>query len=170
MNSPTGRDTHRQAAPEHVSAAVLTISDTRTPETDTGGAYLETELKNAGHTILGRAIVKDDSAAIRAQLEAWLAQEVQVIITTGGTGIAKRDNTIPVVESLAEKNLPGFGEIFRMLSYKEVGAAAILSRATAVMSKKSLVFALPGSLNAVQTAWQGILRDELSHLVWEILR
>jgi molybdenum cofactor biosynthesis protein B len=101
----------------------------------------------------------------------WLErQDIQVIITTGGTGIARRDNTIQTIESLLEKPMPGFGEIFRMLSYQEVRGAAILSRALGGMARKSLIFALPGSLNAVQTGWNGILRDELSHLVWETIR
>jgi molybdopterin adenylyltransferase len=164
---------HRAESPRHVRAAVLTISDTRTPDTDSSGAYLKAQLESAGHAVLGYAIVRDDPNAIRAQLEAWLERdEVQVILTTGGTGIAKRDNTVPVIESLLEVTLPGFGEVFRALSYQQVGAAAILSRATGGLARgrRSLLFALPGSLNAVQTAWDGIFAAELAHLVYETVR
>jgi molybdopterin adenylyltransferase len=164
---------HRAEAPRHVRAAVLTISDTRTPDTDSSGAYLKAQLEAAGHSVLGYVIVHDDPDAIRTQLETWLeAGEVQVILTTGGTGIAKRDNTVPVIESLLEVTLPGFGEVFRSLSYQQVGAAAILSRATGGLARgrRSLLFALPGSLNAVQTAWEGIFAAELAHLVYETVR
>jgi molybdenum cofactor biosynthesis protein B len=167
----TGTPQHRELAPTTVTAAVLTISDTRTLNTDTAGSFLVSELEGKGHRVLDRRIVKDDAEAIRATLMTWLErQDIQVIITTGGTGIARRDNTIQTIESLLEKPMPGFGEIFRMLSYQEVRGAAILSRALGGMARKSLIFALPGSLNAVQTGWNGILRDELSHLVWETIR
>jgi molybdopterin adenylyltransferase len=164
---------HREAAPKHINAAVLTISDTRSSETDSSGSYLKTQLEAAGHSVVGYVIVKDDSDAIRAQLEMWLhAGTAQVILTTGGTGIAKRDNTVPVIESLLEVTLPGFGELFRSLSYAEVGAAAMLSRAVGglALGRQCLLFALPGSLNAVQTAWQGIFQTELAHLVFETVR
>jgi molybdopterin adenylyltransferase len=165
---------HRQAAEtNHVRAAILTISDTRSLETDSSGAFLQTALLEAGHLVLERCVVRDDPEAIRAQLEGWLAAgSAQIILTTGGTGITKRDNTIPVIESLLEKPMPGFGELFRMLSYQEVGAAAMLSRATGGLAHggKCLIFAMPGSLNAVQTAWNGIFAKELAHLVYEVVR
>jgi molybdopterin adenylyltransferase len=163
---------HKQLAPKSVSAAVLTISDSRNRDNDLSGGYLCQSLQAAGHRLADYRIVKDDSAAIREQLLAWIATtpRIQVILTTGGTGIAKRDNTIEVVNALIEKPLPGFGEIFRMLSYQEVGGAAILSRASAGMAAQSLIFALPGSLNAVETAWKGILGAELAHLVYETVR
>ncbi len=164
---------HREAAPKSVRIAILTISDTRSFDTDSSGTFLQDAALQAGHTVVARALVQDDPDAIRTQLEAWLtAGEAQFIITTGGTGIAKRDNTVPVIESLLETPLPGFGEIFRMLSYREVGAAAILSRATGGLArgKHALLFAVPGSLNAVQTAWNGIFKDELAHLVYETVR
>jgi molybdopterin adenylyltransferase len=167
------RSPHVSEAPRSVRAAVLTISDTRTFDTDSSGAYLTAQLLSAGHSVTGYAIVKDDPDAIRAQLEAWLeAGAAQVILTTGGTGIAKRDNTVPVVESLLEVTLPGFGEVFRALSYQQVGAASILSRALGGLAKgrRCLLFALPGSLNAVQTAWEGIFKLELAHLVHETVR
>jgi molybdopterin adenylyltransferase len=164
---------HRDEAPSRVRLAILTISDTRTLETDSSGAFLQTAATESGHEVVARALVKDDPEAIRAQLEAWLeARQAQCIITTGGTGIAKRDNTVPVIESLLETPLPGFGEVFRALSYQEVGAAAILSRATGglALGKHALLFAVPGSLNAVQTAWDGIFKHELAHLVFETVR
>jgi molybdopterin adenylyltransferase len=163
---------HKQQAPASVRAAVLTISDSRTPETDQSGGYLRQSLLAAGHEVADYRLVKDDGAAIRDQLLAWIATtpRIQVILTTGGTGIAKRDNTIEVVTALLDKPLPGFGEVFRMLSYQEVRGAAILSRATAGMAAQSLIFAMPGSLNAVETAWKGILGQELAHLVYETVR
>ena len=164
---------HRAAAPQSVRVCVLTISDTRSADDDSSGAYLKAQLGAAGHVVAGYQIVKDDPAAIRAVLELWLeGRSAQVILTTGGTGIAKRDNTVPVIESLLEITLPGFGELFRQLSYPQVGAAALLSRAVGglALGRECLLFALPGSLNAVQTAWQGIFKDELAHLVFETVR
>lgn len=164
---------HREAAPQSVTACVLTISDTRTALDDSSGAFLRAELEAAGHVVTGYQIVKDDPEAIRAALNKWLeGRTAQVILTTGGTGIAKRDNTVPVIESLLEVTLPGFGELFRQLSYPQVGAAAMLSRAVGglAIGRGCLLFALPGSLNAVETAWQGIFKDELAHLVFETVR
>jgi molybdopterin adenylyltransferase len=163
---------HRQAADQQIRAAILTISDTRSLETDSSGAFLETALLESGHLVFERCVVKDDPEAILTQLQSWLSGNTQVIFTTGGTGITKRDNTIPVIESLLEKPLPGFGELFRMLSYQEVGAAAMLSRATGGLARGGgcLIFAMPGSLNAVQTAWRGVFAKELAHLVYEVVR
>jgi molybdenum cofactor biosynthesis protein B len=164
---------HRDHAPRTVRACVLTISDTRTVDDDVSGAYLKSQLEAAGHTVLEYVIVKDDPDAIRATLESWLARcDAQVILTTGGTGIARRDNTVPVIEDLLEVRLSGFGELFRHLSYPQVGAAAMLSRAVGGLARgrRCLIFALPGSLNAVQTAWTGIFQAELPHLVFETVR
>ena len=149
--------------------ALLTISDTRTLETDESGQFLERVLQEAGHQVLSRVVVKDDAAQIRACLLERMGT-VQVIISSGGTGIAGRDVTIPVVESLITKPMPGFGELFRMLSYPQVGAAAMLSRAVGGLAGNTLIFALPGSLNAVETAWKGLLESELPHLVYEVFR
>lgn len=158
---------HRHQAPKHVRAAVLTVSDTRTPETDASGAYLLGELAAAGHELSGYQIVRDEEGEIRAAL-ALLLPISQVVISTGGTGIAGRDVTVPVVAGLIHKPLPGFGELFRMLSYAEVGGAAMLSRAVGGMTREgALLFALPGSLNAVRTAWDKLLGRELAHLVYE---
>jgi len=160
---------HRAAAPRVVRAAVLTVSDTRTEATDTSGQYLLAELRAAGHEVVGTRIVKDDALEIRAALTE-LMRDADVVISSGGTGITGRDVTVGVVESLLSKPLPGFGELFRMLSYREVGGAAMLSRAAGGLAGHTLLFALPGSLNAVQTAWVGLLRDELGHLVFEVAR
>jgi molybdopterin adenylyltransferase len=113
----SGRAEHRAAGPERVRVAVLTISDTRTLETDTSGDYLATALANAGHLLVERRIVRDDPEAIRDALESLLQGPAQVVISSGGTGIAGRDHTVPIAESLILKPLPGFGELFRMLSY-----------------------------------------------------
>ena len=169
-SAASGRAQHRAAGPERVRVAVLTISDTRSRDDDTSGDYLEGALREAGHVLVARDLVRDEPAAIRAALERLLSGEAEVVLSTGGTGIAGRDHTVPIVEDLLEKPLPGFGELFRMLSYAQVGPAAMLSRATGGVARRRLIFALPGSKNAVQTAWEGLLRDELPHLVFELTR
>ena len=163
------RDEHDAAAPRSVRVALLTISDTRTFETDESGLWLAQAVVQAGHTLLERCLVIDDAHEIKARLLETMTY-AQVIISSGGTGIAGRDVTIPVVESLITKPMPGFGELFRMLSYAEVGAAAMLSRAVGGLAGNTLIFALPGSLNAVQTAWKGLLESELPHMVYEVFR
>ncbi|MFK7601753.1 molybdopterin-binding protein [Deinococcus sp. SM5_A1] len=160
---------HRAAAPQSVKMAVLTISDTRMPETDTSGQYLLAELKAAGHTVAHYRVVRDDALDIRTALVQFL-REATVVLTTGGTGLTGRDVTVPVVESMITKPIPGFGELFRMLSYREVGGAAMLSRALGGLCRGSAIFAMPGSLNAVKTAWEGILKGEIGHLAFEIER
>lgn len=168
---------HRARAPEQVAVALITVSDSRTLETDKSGQYLEHMLTTAGHHVSGRHVVPDERDALHAALVS-AAAPAQVIITSGGTGIAGRDITIPLIEQLLTKPLPGFGELFRMLSYEEVGAAAMLSRATAGLARIQhegtehtvLLFALPGSTNAVKTAWTKLLADELPHLVLEMTK
>lgn len=166
----SGRDIHRAAGPQSVSIALITISDTRTSQTDSSGDYLEQTITEAGHRIVERMIVRDEPQQIREAFVRLLAGEAQLIISSGGTGIAGRDYTVPIVESLIVKPMPGFGELFRMLSYQEVGAAAMLSRAVGGLAQGALLFALPGSSNAVKTAWEKLLRDELGHLVFEVFR
>ena len=166
----SGRDDHRAAAPEAVTIALVTISDTRTTETDASGDWLEAAALRAGHRVVERRIVKDDPDAIRRALVELLGGPADVVLSSGGTGIAGRDHTVPVVESLIVKPLPGFGELFRMVSYDEVGAAAMLSRALGGVAAGALLFALPGSSNAVATAWDKLLGPELEHLVFEMLR
>ncbi|MFG0328380.1 MAG: molybdenum cofactor biosynthesis protein B [Phycisphaerales bacterium] len=167
---------HRaEAAGDAVGCAVLTISDTRTAETDKGGPLIRRLLEEAGHAVVDHAICRDEPAAISAQLDRWLAHlEVQAILTTGGTGIAKRDGTIRIVEDKLSVKLDGFGELFRMLSYDEVGAAAMLSRAVGGLVAQeddnggdTFIFAMPGSTNAIETAMRKLIAPELSHLVWE---
>jgi molybdopterin adenylyltransferase len=160
---------HRESAPEHVRLAVLTISDTRTPENDTGGDTIEELMRDAGHEIVARRIVKDDAARIRTEIVNLLARpDADAVITTGGTGISARDTTYEVVDRMIEKKLDGFGEIFRALSFEEIGAAAILSRAVAGTVGTKLVACLPGSRNAVRLAVEKLLVPEISHVIFEL--
>jgi molybdenum cofactor biosynthesis protein B len=160
---------HREASPEGIRVAVLTISDTRTLETDTGGNIIAESMRAAGHKVVSRGIVKDDAPRIKEVLEGLLADEgVDAIITTGGTGVSARDTTYEVVSRLIDKKLDGFGEIFRILSYEEVGAAAILSRAVAGAAGTKFVACLPGSTNAVRLATEKLLVPEISHVVFEL--
>ena len=160
---------HRDSAPDTVRVAVLTISDTRTPQTDTGGDTIEELMHGAGHEVVERGIVGDDATRIRTELLDLLARsDVDAVITTGGTGISARDATYEVVDRMLEKRLDGFGEIFRMLSYEEVGAAAVLSRAVAGAVGDKLVACLPGSRNAVRLAVEKLLVPEIAHVVFEL--
>jgi molybdenum cofactor biosynthesis protein B len=160
---------HREASPERVRVAVLTISDTRTPETDTGGNAIVELMREAGHEIPHREIVEDDAPRIEMVLQKFLAEaSLDAVITTGGTGISARDTTYEVVSRLIDKKLDGFGELFRMLSYEEIGAAAILSRAVAGASGSKFVACLPGSTNAVRLAMEKLLLPEIPHVVFEL--
>jgi molybdenum cofactor biosynthesis protein B len=160
---------HREAAPETVRVAVLTISDTRTPETDTGGDTIEEFMRGAGHEVIKREIVRDEASRIRTKLVDLLARsDVDAVVTTGGTGISARDTTYEVVDRMLERKLDGFGEIFRMLSYEEIGAAAFLSRALAGAVGTKFVACLPGSQAAVRLAMEKLLVPEISHVVFEL--
>ncbi len=160
---------HREASPETVRVAVLTISDTRNPETDTGGNAIVESLGEAGHEVARREIVRDDAPKIKEVLERLLSSaEVDAIITTGGTGISARDTTYEVVSRLIDKKLDGFGELFRMLSYEEIGAAAMLSRAVAGAAGTKFLVCLPGSRNAVRLAMEKLLIPEMPHVVFEL--
>jgi molybdenum cofactor biosynthesis protein B len=160
---------HRAAAAgQSARFAVLTVSDTRTLETDTGGNAIAEALTGAGHRLVDRALVRDEPAEIDARLRSWLVGGgLDVIVTTGGTGISSRDTTIEIVERVLTKPLPGFGELFRYLSYPEVGSAALLSRATGGLAGETLLFSLPGSPAAVRLALEKLLVPELPHLIWE---
>jgi molybdopterin adenylyltransferase len=159
---------HREAAPKVVCACIITVSDSRTPETDTGGALVAELLLARGHSVASREIVRDEPAAIQAALRAALGQEgVGAIILTGGTGIAPRDVTPESVEPVLERIIPGFGELFRMLSFEEIGSAALLSRALAGLSCGRVVFVLPGSRGAVRLAMERLILPELGHLTAE---
>ena len=162
---------HKATSPASVRCFVLTISDTRTPATDTSGIAIAELLEANGHEVAGRAIVRDDPEAIRAALQEQLDEAApQVIITTGGTGITSRDSTYDVVCNLLEKRLEGFGELFRMLSYQEIGPSAMLSRACAGTAHGKIIVSLPGSENAVRLGMNKLLLPELGHLVRELSR
>jgi molybdopterin adenylyltransferase len=160
---------HKELAPETVRVAILTISDTRTPESDTGGDVAEELLEGAGQVVVERRIVRDEVSGIRNNLIDLLARsDVDAVVATGGTGISARDTTYEVVERMVEKRLDGFGEIFRMLSYEEIGSAAMMSRALAGSVGSKFVASLPGSRNAVRLAVEKLLVPELSHIVFEL--
>jgi len=162
---------HKQNAPLSVRCFIVTVSDTRTEETDTSGRAIADLLEHAGHQVAGRVVVKDDAAVVRSAVERQLASsDVDVIISTGGTGIAARDTTFEAIDALLEKRLPGFGELFRMLSYEEIGASAMMSRATAGISARHIVVALPGSEAAVRLAMEKLLLPEIGHLVQQARR
>jgi molybdenum cofactor biosynthesis protein B len=162
---------HRQHAPLVVRCFVLTVSDTRTEATDTGGRAVADLLAGAGHHVIGRAIVKDDALDVRSIVEQQIASpEVDAVITTGGTGITSRDTTYEAIDGLLEKRLDGFGELFRMLSYHQIGAAAMMSRATAGLARGHIVIALPGSEAAVRLAMEQLVLPELGHMVQQARR
>ncbi|MCI0545661.1 MAG: molybdenum cofactor biosynthesis protein MoaB [Candidatus Rokubacteria bacterium] len=162
---------HRSHAPRTVGCFVLTISDSKTPETDTSGRLIRELVEAAGHTVSGHGIVKDEPAQVTAVIRKGSADPaVQVFILTGGTGITSRDSTFETVEALLEKRLTGFGELFRMLSYQEIGAAAMLSRAQAGVVSRRIVFSLPGSPNACRLALEKLILPELGHLIREVGR
>lgn len=162
---------HRAHAPERVGCFVITVSDTKTAATDTSGALIRGLLGAAGHSVAGSAIVRDEPADVaRLVREAAARGDVQVVILTGGTGITSRDSTFEAVEGLLDKRLPGFGELFRALSYQEVGAAAMLSRAQMGVHARRVVVSLPGSPSACRLALEKLLIPELGHLVRELSR
>ena len=170
-NAPRSDLEHKASAPASVGCYVLTVSDTRTEATDTGGRAAADLLAAAGHRIAGRTIVKDDAEQVRDTIERQLANpDVQVIITTGGTGISSRDTTYEAVCALLWKKLDGFGELFRVLSYEQIGSAAMLSRAVAGTIAGRIVIALPGSEAAVRLALEKLVIPELGHLVREASR
>jgi len=158
---------HKSSAPQSVRCFVVTVSDTRTIETDTSGRAIADLLVAAGHEVAGRTIVKDDPDILRGTIERQLvaAEDVQVIITTGGTGITSRDSTYEAVDALLQKRLDGFGELFRMLSFEQIGPAAMMSRACAGLVAGRIVVSLPGSEAAVRLALEKLLIPELAHLV-----
>ena len=165
MESPSVAD-HKAHAPSSVRCFVVTVSDTRTEATDTSGRAIEEMLKAGGHSVTGRTIVRDDAELVRDVIVRQLANaDVQAIISTGGTGITSRDSTYEVVNGLLHKRLDGFGELFRMLSYEQIGAAAMMSRACAGLVAGHIVIALPGSEAAVRLAMERLIVPELGHMV-----
>ncbi|HEX6989234.1 MAG TPA: MogA/MoaB family molybdenum cofactor biosynthesis protein [Bacillota bacterium] len=161
----------RRAAARVVQAVVVTVSDTRGPDDDAGGALIEQMLAAAGHRVLARRFVPDEVEAIRGALQEALAMPgVDAVLLTGGTGIAPRDRTPEAVRPLLDRELPGFGEIFRMLSYQEVGAAGMLSRALAGAAGRCFVGCLPGSPKAVRLAMERLILPEIRHIINELRR
>lgn len=149
--------------------AVLTMSDSRTPETDTSGQFIREAVAKAGHKVARYALVKDDPQQIRPELQAALADPgVAVIVTNGGTGISLRDHAFETVLGLLDKKLDGFGELFRMLSYQEIGAAAMLSRAVGGIARGKVVFSLPGSTKAVRLGMEKLILPQAGHLFFEL--
>ncbi len=170
MDSSSVRE-HRERGRGPVRCAVLTVSDTRTLETDEGGRLIVELLQCAGHVVVRRGIVPDEPAEVRSWLEEALADpEVQAVLTTGGTGVSPRDGTYEVVSGLLDKRMDGFGELFRVLSYQEVGPAAMLSRAVGGVARGKVVLAMPGSPAGVRLAMEKLVLPELGHLVWEATR
>src|SRR3954470_16994019 len=171
---PMAADTpgeHRSQAPASVGCFVITVSDTRTEATDTSGRAIAELLSAAGHRVVGRTILKDEAELVRGTVERQLANpDVQVIITTGGTGISSRDMTFEAVAGMLQKKLDGFGELFRMLSFAQIGPAAMMSRACAGLVAGRIVVSLPGSEAAVRLAMQRLLIPELGHLVQQASR
>lgn len=162
---------HPDAPGMTVSCAVITVSDTRTRETDRSGQLIQQLLLDAGHLIGFYTLVKDEPDQIRSQIQGLSDRpDLNALIVNGGTGIAPRDTTYDAIESLLEKTLPGFGELFRLLSYQEVGSRAIASRAIAGVYCGKLVFSVPGSSNAVRLALEKLILPELIHLVTQISR
>jgi len=160
---------HRRTSPTEISCFVLTISDTRTEANDTSGDAIAGALRGAGHLLAGRRIVRDEPATVR-DLVLEQAGAVDVVITTGGTGITSRDSTYEAISGVLEKRIDGFGELFRMLSFPEIGAAAMMSRACAGTIARTAVFSLPGSENAVRLAMRELILPELGHVVRELSR
>ena len=162
---------HRRYAPTRLRAAILTVSDSRTPDSDESGALIEELLRAAGHEVARRAIVPDEEAALGARLDAWIAEDgLDLVLINGGTGVAPRDRTIEVVRDRLEKELPGFGELFRALSFRDIGASAMASRALAGTARSRVVFCMPGSPAAVRLALAELILPEAAHLVGQLRR
>lgn len=170
MTTPSHHE-HKTHAPGSIGCMVITCSDTRTPETDTSGQLIRRLLEERGHAVVGYHLVKDDPA----QIQLWIArgtgnEEVHAIIINGGTGISRRDSTFEAVDTMLEKRLAGFGEIFRWLTYQDIGSPAIMSRATAGIINGRILFSTPGSENAVRLAMEKLILPELGHLVKELTK
>jgi molybdenum cofactor biosynthesis protein B len=163
-----GHEEHRREAPRTVRIFVVTASDSRSEVEDLGGAFLRESAVQAGHEVAGYRLVKDEPAQIRAALEEAAAARADAVVVNGGTGIAARDRTYEAVAGLLEKRIDGFGELFRALSFAEIGSAAMLSRAVAGVWQGRAVFSVPGSPAAVRLAWEKLIGPELGHVVREL--
>ena len=162
---------HKHHAPKTIGCMVITCSDTRTPDQDTSGQLIQKLLKDQGHSVAAYHLVKDEPAQIKSRISEGLDNDaVQAIIINGGTGISRRDSTFEAVDAMLEKRLDGFGEVFRYLTYQEIGSPAIMSRATAGIIKGRVLFSTPGSENAVRLAMEKLILPELGHLVKELTK
>ena len=163
---------HKALAAERgpVQVAIVTVSDSRTADTDTNAHYLRAQLDAAGHQVVVYHLIKDEPDQVAEVLEKVVESQVQIALFNGGTGLSKRDTTFDVLSRKLEKTMPGFGELFRMLSYEQVGASAMFSRATAGVYRGMVVISTPGSPAAVQLAWEKLIAPELEHLAWEVAR
>ncbi len=166
-----GYHEHRHLSPKNVGCAVVTISDSRSEEEDESGQLIQRRLRDHGHIVADYRLLKNDAAAIRATITELVGRDdVQVIITSGGTGISQRDVTVDTVEPMLEKKLDGFGELFRQLTHQEIGTGSILSRATGGVIGGTVVLSIPGSAGAVRLAMDKVILPELGHLVREATR
>ncbi len=162
---------HKEHAPRRVSCLVITCSDTRTVDTDTSGQLIRRLLSEHGHQVVGYHLIKDEPEEIRRLIEAAAADDaVQAIIINGGTGLSRRDSTFEAIDGMLEKRLDGFGELFRYLSYKEIGSSSMMSRATAGLVRGRIVFSTPGSESAVRLAMEQLILPELGHIVRELTK
>jgi len=161
---------HKCHALKSVRCAVLTISDSRTEETDDSGKLIKESLQENGHSLAGYRILKDELEEIKSTVAELLDSDVQAIIVNGGTGISRRDVTIEAVSGLLDKTLDGFGDLFRMLSYEEIGSSAMMSRALAGAAKGKIIICMPGSVGAVALGMKKLVIPELGHMVWEANR
>jgi molybdenum cofactor biosynthesis protein B len=170
MSSSSASHKSKAAQQGPVPVAIVTVSDSRTPDTDENAIYLRDQIAAAGHQVVAYRLIKDDPQQVSSALDELAAGEARIIMFNGGTGISPRDTTFDALSRKLEKNLPGFGELFRMLSYEQVGAAAMLSRATAGVYRNRVVISTPGSPAAVRLAWEKLIAPELQHLAWEVVR
>lgn len=170
--SSESTEQHRALASKKgpLSLAIVTVSDSRTPETDTNRIFLEAAIAGAGHSVTAYRLIRDEPDQVASVLDELAATPAQLQLWNGGTGISRRDTTYDVLSRKLEKVLPGFGEIFRMLSYEQVGAAAMLSRAVAGTYRGKIIISTPGSPAAVRLAWEKLIVTEMCHLAWEISR
>lgn len=154
-----------------ISVGIITLSDTRTEQTDKSGHFLQDSVENDSRFSLSAyRLIKDDPTILLNTLDEFCSQEIDAILINGGTGLSKRDHTFQCISSCLEKTIPGFGELFRMLSYQEIGASAMLSRAISGTYRERLLFSMPGSIQAVKLAYQRLIAPELQHLIWELRR
>ena len=171
MSTVATHHEHKSHVPVSIGCMVITCSDTRTPETDASGCRIMRLLKDAGHAVVAYHLVKDEPSKIKAKVKAAVTdKKIHAIIINGGTGISKRDSTFEAVDAMLEKRLVGFGEIFRYLTYQDIGSSAIMSRATAGILKGRVLFSVPGSENAVRLAMEKLILPELGHLVKELTK